>query len=299
VVFIDDCHLLASVPIALDCLRYLLTNLPPHLSFCLASRSELPLSLARLSLSGAARTIGHDELAFSSADGARLLIATYELPLTQPQAEQLVDSSEGWAAGLVLAAQSLRNSSGGLSQVEAWLHGRPDSAFTYFTDEVLATQQPALRDFLTQAANLRHLTVAACAAILGAADAEAQLERAIRDGLFIARVDTPDGRVYRLHHLFEACLRDRWREQHSPAEVRRLDLTAAGYYEAAGLADPALAHLFAANETSAAAELLHRVGQSLIDAGRTEQLRLWLTRLPEDALTADPLLLYWRGFVNQ
>lgn len=299
VIFIDDCHLLASVPVALDCLRYLLTNLPPHLSFCLASRSELPLSLARLSLSGAVWTIGLDELAFSSADGAHLLIATYQLPLTQPQAEQLVDSSEGWAAGLVLAAQALRNSPGGLSQVDAWLHGRPDAAFAYFTDEVLATQQPALRDFLTQAANLRHLTVAACVSILGEDDAEAQLERAIRDGLFIARVDTPDGRVYRLHHLFEACLRDRWREQHGPAEVRRLDLAAASYYEAAGLADPALAHLFAAGETDAAAELLHRVGQSLIDAGRTEQLRHWLARLPEDALAADPLLLYWQGFVNQ
>jgi ATP/maltotriose-dependent transcriptional regulator MalT len=206
---------------------------------------------------------------------------------------QVAQSTEGWAAGVVLIGQSSRQGFEARAK-DPWGHDR-EATFRYFAEEIFGRQEPALQAFLRSAAFLRHLTPGAATEILDAADSAALLRSAVDRGLFLTRTEAVDGEVFRFHQVFRAFLQRGMDKQESTALHKR----AAAFYERQAMLDEAMGHYLDAGLPSEAASLLERTGLSLIDSGRVDQLRHWLGALPKEMVEASPTLCYCTGFAYQ
>ena len=239
---LDDYHLIDSQPVH-DSLAFLLEHRPPALRLVLASRTDPPLPLARLRGHGRLAELRGTDLCFTAEEAAGLLRAGVAGDLPDDSVATLTARTEGWAAGLQLAALSL--------------HGQPDAAgfvaafsgshryvLDFLAEEVLDRQPEQLRVFLLETSVLERLSGELCDAVTGRRDGQQMLERVERGNLFLVPLDAAR-RWWRYHHLFADFLRDRLhREQ--PDRVAALHHRAAAWSQAHGLADDAVRHALAA-----------------------------------------------------
>jgi LuxR family maltose regulon positive regulatory protein len=210
VLVLDDYHLVAAAPIH-DGLAVLLERLPPQLRLVLASRADPPLPLARLRAGGQLVELREDDLRFSSEEAAELLRMAVGVELPEAAVAALGDRTEGWAAGLQLAALSLR----GHADVGAFVHefsGSHRFVLDYLTEEVLDRQPEPLRGFLLETSILERLSGPLCAAVTGRADSQQLLEQAERANLFLHPLDEVRG-WWRYHQLFGDLLRARLQQR--------------------------------------------------------------------------------------
>ena len=286
----DDYHLIDSPPVH-ESLRFLLEHRPPGLHVVLASRSDPPLALARLRVRGQLAEVRVGELRFTPGEAAELLQNVAARPgavLPDAAVAALAGRTEGWAAGLQLAALSLR--------------GRPDvagfvAAFTgsnryvldYLAEEVLEQQSEQVRAFLLETSVLERLSGELCDAVTGRSGSQALLEQVERAGLFLLPLDEVRG-WWRYHHLFADLLRARMMQQ--PSRVAQLHRNAAAWYEQHGLADDAIRHAAAAGDTTWAARLIEQHFDMVYYLrGEAVTIGRWLTSLPDDLLRSRPRLL--------
>ena len=200
----------------------------------------------------------------------------------------LATRTEGWAAGLQLAALSLRGRSDVAGFVDAFT-GSHRYILDYLAEEVLERQTPELRRFLLETSLLDRLSGPLCDAVTGRGDSQARLEQVERAGLFLVPLDDVRG-WWRYHHLFSDLLRARL-GQH-PGEANDLHQRAAAWYEDRSLADEAIHHAVAGGETTWAARLIEQNFDTLYNLrGEGATIRRWLDLLPDDLVHHRPRLL--------
>jgi LuxR family maltose regulon positive regulatory protein len=288
VLVLDDYHLVEARPVHAS-VAFLIEHLPPGLRLVLASRSDPPLPLARLRASGQLSELRANDLRFTADEAAALLREAAGPGLPDAVVAALADRTEGWAAGLQLAALSLRGQPDIAGFVAAF-SGSHRYILDYLTGEVLDGQPAQMREFLLETSVLERLSGGLCDAVTGRGDGQAMLERAEQAGLFLVPQDEVRG-WWRYHQLFADLLRARL-QQERPGRVAALHRAAAAWYQEHGLADDAVRHALAAGDTTRAARLIEQHFDSTLylrSEGATAQR--WLAALPAELVQTRPRLL--------
>jgi LuxR family maltose regulon positive regulatory protein len=249
VLVIDDFHLAGAT--GAETLRWLVEYHPPSLQLVVASRVDPPLRVHRMRAHQDLVELRDEDLAFS-VEEARSLLAGFDVRLDEPKLALVYQRSEGWAAGLQMAALSIQSSPDPATAADRVQLGRHTVA-GYFLEEVLSRQLPEVADFMLATSVLDELSVPACTAVCGQGSAK-MLEFLYGAHMFVAIVDD-EAPTYRYHHLIREVLRT---ELHArdPAREKQLHEAAARHLINTGQTGAAARHLLAAGARSAAFSLL-------------------------------------------
>ena len=288
---LDDYHLIDSAAVH-ESLGFLLGHQPPGLCLVLTSRSDPPLALARLRGRGQLAELRAAELRFTAEEAAALLqpgLAVSGAALPEGAVAALVARTEGWAAGLQLAALSLRGQSDAAGFTAAFT-GSHRYVLDFLTEEVLLRQTGQVRAFLLETSVLERLSGDLCDAVTGRAGSQALLEQVERAGLFLVPLDEVRG-WWRYHHLFADLLRARLQAE-QPDRAVLLHRNAARWCQEHGLPDDAIGHAVDAGEMIWAARLIEQHADELVYLrGEGPTVQRWLARLPADLAGSRPRLL--------
>jgi LuxR family maltose regulon positive regulatory protein len=285
---LDDYHLIDS-QVVHGSLMFLLEHLPPGLRLVLASRSDPPLALARLRGRRQLAELRAAELRFTADEAAALLREAIGADLPGAAVATLAARTEGWAAGLQLAALSLRGQPD-VAGFVASFSGSHRYVLDYLAGEVLDRQQDEVRGFLLETSVLERLSGELCDAVTGRSDGQTMLEAIERAGLFLLPLDEVRG-WWRYHHLFADLLRARLQQQ-QPGRVPALHRAAASWHKEHGLADDAVRHAVAAGEMNWAARLTEQHFDALFYLrGEEATMQRWLAMLPAELIRSRPRLL--------
>jgi LuxR family transcriptional regulator, maltose regulon positive regulatory protein len=286
VLVLDDYHLIQAQSVH-GSLGFLLEHLPASLRLVVASRADPPLPLARLRARGQLTELRAGDLRFSTEEVAELLRTAVGSELSEAAVAALGDRTEGWVAGLQLAALSLQ----GRGDITAFVEGFSGShryVLDYLTEEVLDRQPEPLRAFLLETSVLGRLSGALCDEVTGRSDSQVLLEQVERANLFLVPLDEVR-RWWRYHHLFADLLRARLaREQ--PDRLPGLHQAAAAWSERHGLVDDAIRHALAAGDALWAARLMERHFDDLLRRNEDATLHRWLQALPAEVVRSRPRL---------
>jgi LuxR family maltose regulon positive regulatory protein len=286
VLVLDDYHVLETTPVH-DALKLLLSRLPPQACVVISTRSDPPLPLAQLRARDQLVELRAADLRFTTQEVACLLREVWGLDLTMEAAAALADRTEGWVAGLQLAAISLRGRSDPARLVDAFA-GSNRYLIDYLTEEVLERQPGDLRTFLLDTSGLERLSGPFCDAVTGRCDGQQMLEALERANLFLVPLDD-ERRWYRYHHLFADMLRVRL-QRFSPQRLPELHRRAATWCEAHGLIDDAIGYALGASDPSWAARLVEQHTDAMLRRGEGATLGRWLARLPPQVRRSRPRL---------
>jgi LuxR family maltose regulon positive regulatory protein len=292
VVALDDYHEITA-PAVHEAVAYLLDHLPRHVRLAMTTRADPPLPLARLRSNGGLLELRAADLRFTVDEAGALLNDVMGLTLADGDVRTLDQRTEGWAAGLQLAALSIRGRDDASAFVGAFA-GSHRFVLDYLVEEVLNRQPEDVRGFLLETAVLREMTAPLCEAVTGKAGARAILETLERENVFVVPLDD-DRTWYRYHHLFADALRVRLQASH-PGRVAELHDAASGWLAANGLLADAVRHAIAGGNSE---QVAHLVELGLADLRRNRQdatIREWLAALPDDVVRRSPLLATTAGW---
>jgi LuxR family maltose regulon positive regulatory protein len=285
-VVIDDFHTMANGPLLAD-VGLLIETAPPTLHFVLAARMDPPLPYHRFRLEDELAEIRQDDLRFGKDQTLELVQLLAHRRLTDRQLEQLLGRTEGWCAGIQLAALSLRRE----PDVEAFISafaGDDRHVAEYLTEHVLRHQPPYVRSFLLQTSPLRRLTAPLCDAVTGRCDSQEVLDHLDRSSLFVSRLD--DHREwFRYHHLFRTLLRQHLREE-GGVDERELLLKAANWHLARDELEQGVEYLSKAGATARVLEAARTHGHAMVAKGRLATVLGWIDAVDDDG-DADIVLL--------
>jgi LuxR family maltose regulon positive regulatory protein len=284
VLVLDDYHSIRSEVIH-DALAFLLEHLPPPMHLIVSGRERPPLPLSRLRARGRLTELRVPDLRFTLEEAADFLGRTMGLNLSGERVVALERGTEGWIAGLQLAAHALRADED--DAVEAFA-GSARHVFDYLADEVLSRQPEDVREFLLKTSIVETLNGPLCEALTDATDGREMLERLERANLFLVPLDE-GGRYYRYHHLFAAFLRERLQRVY-PNAILELHRRARLWYEEDGCLAGAVEHALAAEDFDRAADLIEEeagVRRRYVDASL---LLRWLGELPAGLVRLRPQL---------
>ncbi len=295
VLVLDDYHSISSADVH-EALVFLLDHLPDQLHLVVASRTDPPLPLARLRSRGQLSEIRAADLRFTAEEAHDFLSSTMGLTLTGSDVEALEERTEGWIAGLQLAALSLRGlpDRGEIAGFIKQFAGSNRFVIDYLADEVLARQPDNVRDFLLATAVLDRLTGSLCDALTGRADGARMLEHLDRANLFLVPLDT-ERSWYRYHHLFADVLQARLLAE-APDQIRALHGRASVWFASQDLVPDAVRHALAARDFERAGLL---VEEGLPELRRTRQDALmlsWVRSLPDSVVHRSPVLSILSGW---
>ncbi len=272
---LDDYHLITDAAVH-DALTFLIDHLPPRLHFVLSGRAEPPLPLARYRARRELAEYGAADLSFLLNETAELMTDVLQLPLDHGAIVRLQTATEGWVAGLQIAALSLRNRDD-WSQVPT-PSGRQRHIADFLREEVLATLPDETRDFLLVTSIADRLCGSLCDALTGEHDGQTRLEALERQGLFLLPLD--DRREwYRYHQLFLDLLRDELARR-SPDRVADLQRRVARWYAEHDLPDQAMRHAVAGKDIDQVLALFDQHFVMLLLSGEVKTVQRWLASLP-------------------
>jgi len=298
VLVLDDYHVIEAKAVD-QALTFLLDHLPPQLHLVIATREDPNLPLARLRAGGQLCEVRVNELRFSRAEAADFLNQVMALKLSAAEIAALETRTEGWVAGLQLAAISMQGQQDTSSFLQSFT-GSHRFVMDYLVEEVLQQQPPQIQTFLLRTAILERLCGPLCEAVLldCSTAGQATLEYLEQANLFIVPLDN-QRRWYRYHQLFAELLRQRL---HQPIDssikdvqssVNELHIRASQWYEENGLELEAFHHATAANDIARAERLIEGNGIPLHLRGAVITILNWLASLPTSILNARPWL-WWR-----
>jgi len=324
---LDDYHQLDARPID-EALAFALEHLPPQMHLAIVTREDPRLPLARLRSRAQLTELRATDLRFTAEEAAGFLNQVMGLNLSEEEIAALDNRTEGWIAGLQLAALAIQGA-------RAQPRRSPDQAsqearrfidsFTgthryildYLIEEVLDRQPENIQRFLLQTSILDRLSGPLCDAVCfvpvesaggnaievlpeeltraGEGNSQAILDNLERANLFIVPLDN-ERRWYRYHHLFADLLRQRLQHESLRSgedagwDVSRLHIRASQWYEDSGLEVEAFRHAAAANDFMRAARLIEGKGMPLTFRGAIGPVLNWLESLPDDVMDEEPLL---------
>ena len=296
ILVLDDYHVIET-PAIHQHLSFLLDHLPPHMHLVISTRADPPLHLARLRARDQLIELHESDLRFTRAEAGLFLNETMSLSLTSEQIGALETRTEGWIAGLQLAALSLRGREDLSGFVQAFT-GSHRFVFDYLMDEVFARQTENTQSFLMQTSILERLNASLCNALTGRADSQVILEELERNNLFLMALDD-ERRWFRYHHLFADVLRHRLTEK-SPTALTEYHLVASEWFNNEGLVTEAVNHALAAQDWERVARLIGGASESLRQRGEIATLTHWIQSLPEPVHHVHPglCLTYARALVD-
>jgi LuxR family transcriptional regulator, maltose regulon positive regulatory protein len=280
--FVYDYHVVEN-EVVHEAVSFLLDHLPPNMHLMITGRADPPLPLSRLRGRGQLAELRAEDLRFTPEEAAEFLNRTMGLELSPESVATLEERTEGWVAGLQLAAHAMRGREDASDFIEA-VAGGNRYVFDYLADEVLACQPERVRDFLLRTSIVQPLIGPLCEALTGSANGRVMLENLERVNLFVIPLDA-EGRCYRYHHLFAEFLRDRLQRTY-PDVVPYLHHRASLWYEKNDCPDDAVDHALAAADHERAANLIEETGGAWWTRGDHSTLLRWLEILPEDLMRA-------------
>jgi LuxR family maltose regulon positive regulatory protein len=287
VLVLDDYQAIAQQSIHMS-LQFLLDHLPANLRIILATRADPPWPLARWRARSQLIEIGQADLRFTPAESAEFLNELMDLRLTADDVAALEQHTEGWIAGLQLAALSMRDRTDRTEFIRS-LSGTHTYIADYFIEEILNHQTEAIQTFLMQTSVLDQLCAPLCNAVTDRSDSQTLLEQLYHTNLFIQPLDQ-ERAWYRYHPLFGDLLRARL-QQTRAAEMLRLHQRAAEWYEQQHFISEAIDHVLAAGDFDHAADLIEQAAPDRLLRGEAYGLLQWLAALPISALKQHTLLL--------
>lgn len=285
VLVLDDYHVITE-RLCHEQIAFLLDHLPPSTQIVLVTRTEPRLAMARLRTAGELAEVRVPELRFTAGQAATLVRSVADVGLSEPDLADLMDRTEGWPAGVYLAALSLR----GHPSPHAFIRQfTGDNRFVvdFLADEVLGRQPPEVQRFLTRTSILGRFCAPLCDAVAGAANAAEIIEVLERENLFIVPLDEIR-RWYRYHHLFAQVLRGQL-EQAEPAMLPVLHGRASAWHRQHGSADEAISHAIAAGDYAAATGLITDHWFGYVNTGQVATVLGWVHSLGEDQIAARPV----------
>jgi LuxR family maltose regulon positive regulatory protein len=296
IVFVlDDYHLIDS-PAIDDALTFLLEHLPPQMHLVIATRTDPQLSLARLRARGQLTELRGAALRFTPAEISEFLNQMAGLDLSADDIAALDSRTEGWIAGLQLAAISMQGRKDVSSLIKSFT-GSHRFVLDYLVDEVLERQSEAIRTFLLHTAVLDRITGSLCDALTGQNGSQATLEMLDHANLFIISMDE-ERLWYRYHHLFADLLRQRLR-QREPDVERVLHLRAGEWFSQQGLDREAIKHWLLAEDYQGAADLIQAVAIDIMQQGEHTTVVGWINTIPEEVVTEQPYLCVLHAWALQ
>jgi LuxR family maltose regulon positive regulatory protein len=329
VLVLDDYHLIDANPID-DALTFLLDHLPPPpggMQLVIATRDDPHLPLARLRARGQLTELRATDLRFTASEAAEFLNQVMGLDLSTEDIAALESRTEGWIAGLQLAAISMQGQEDVTGFIKSFT-GSHHFILDYLIEEVLEQQSESVQTFLLQTAILDRLTGSLCDAVLSrgaegqgskgdfsrsplpprssaplhinsSASGQEVLEYLEHANLFIIPLDA-ERRWYRYHHLFADLLRRQLHQTH-PAQVPTLHIRASEWYQAHGFVDQAIEHALRAEALDRAARLIEEHVDAIWKRGEHTKLRRWLAELPVELIFSKPhlcILQAWNLFTS-
>jgi LuxR family maltose regulon positive regulatory protein len=285
IVFVlDDYHLIESEPIH-QALVFLLENLPSQLYFVIATRQDPPLSLGRLRARDQLTELRAVDLRFTTSEAADFLNQVMGLNLSAEDIAELETRTEGWIAGLQLAAISMQGRKDRKGFIKSFTGGHR-LVLDFLIEEVLGQQPESVQNFLLQTAILDRMTSSLCDALTGQENGQETLEMLDHANLFIVPLDE-ERRWYRYHHLFGDLLRQRLRQTQAE-QLKELHDKASEWYKQNGLIDQAIEHALKSKDFDQAAYLIQSQIDVLWQRGEHGKLRRWLQALPKKLLLTEP-----------
>ncbi len=286
VLVLDDYHRVDSRPVD-GAIAFLLEHQPPGLHLVIATREDPALPLARLRARDQLIELRAVDLRFTSAEAAEFLRHVMGLTLTESEMAALEARTEGWIAGLQLAALSMQGRDDAAHFIEAFA-GSHRFVLDYLVDEVIGQLPDGVREFLLETCILDRLCAPLCDAVTGRDDAKDRLSLLERSNLFVIPLD--DTRQwYRYHHLFADVLRTHLHEG-QPERVAVLHRRASAWYEHGNDLPAAIRHSLVAGDLAHAADLIELVLPAISLTRQFTMLFGWLKQLPDDLVRARPVL---------
>lgn len=293
VLVLDDVHVITD-PSLHHLLIRLIEHLPPRLHLILATRSDPPLPLARWRANGALTELHMAELRFNTEEAGTFLEQVMHLYLSPEDITTVQSRTEGWVAGLQLAALALSGRTDVASALTAFT-GTHRFVLDYLSEEVLSRQPASVQAFLLQTSILERLSGSLCDAVTGDEGSQAMLESLERDNLFVVALD--DVREwYRYHQLFADLLRTRLQET-TPASLPELHRRASIWYEEHDLILEAFHHARLASDLERSIHLIEQHTYALAFGGPAHATVNWLHSvlaflytLPDECIETHPRL---------
>src|SRR6266699_2728990 len=292
---LDDYHVIDAKPID-QALTFLLEHLPPQMHLVIATREDPQLPLARLRARGHLTELRVTDLRFTPSEAAEFLTQGMGLNLSAEDITALEARTEGWIAGLQLAAISLQGQQDATGFITSFT-GSHHFVLDYLVEEVLQQQPERVQTFLLRTSILDRLCGSLCDAVLldPSISGQETLEYIEHANLFLVPLDN-ERRWYRYHQLFADLLRQRLhqRSASSPGDevgdVTELHSRASLWYEDHGLSIEAFQHAAAANDVARAERLIEGEGMPLHFRGAAAPVLHWLESLPKTVLDVRPSL---------
>ena len=284
---LDDYHAITDDDIH-AALTFLLENAPPQLHLIIASRTDPPLSLPLLRARRQLVELRAADLRFTIEEAEAFFDQMEGLSLDDEDVTALESLTEGWAAGLQLAALSVLE----VDDVSAFIQtfsGSHRYIFDYLAHEVLNRQPSAVHAFLLQTAILDRFNASLCEAVTGDVESQKVLERLEAANLFIVPLDQRR-HWYRYHHLFSDFLQAQLEQEVEPQERVDLHQRASVWCEAQGYPSAAIQHALAAEDDERAAALIRQVTGEMFQRSELRTLLQWIEALPEPLLAEDAFL---------
>jgi LuxR family maltose regulon positive regulatory protein len=295
ILVLDDFHLLSSAEIQ-EGLAFFLNHIPPTLTLAIATRADPPLPLARLRARGELIELRQTDLRFTPQETAVFLQEVMGLALPPEDIQSLAKRTEGWIAGLQMAALSMQQRDDLSAFVRAF-SGSHRYVMDYLLEEVLSRQTEEVQTFLLHTSILERLSGPLCDAILprhargetqdgpalpSESNSQTIIEDLERSNLFITPLDE-QRTWYRYHRLFADLLQQQLAQRH-PDRVPELHRRASAWFEDQGHLPESIHHALAARDYQRAADLIAEKADSSLMRSEAVTLRKWLDALPEEIL---------------
>jgi LuxR family transcriptional regulator, maltose regulon positive regulatory protein len=291
---LDDYHLVTDGLIQ-EAMAFWLEHAPPNLHLVLLTRVDPPLPLPRLRVRELMMEIRDRDLRFTPEEMTAFLNSVHRLNLPAEQITALESRTEGWPAGVQLAALSLQgHSTERTAQFISAFSGSHHYVIDYLADEVLRRQTEEVQSFLLRTSVLDRLTGSLCDAVLGGLkDSDRMLMELERRNLFLIPLDD-ERQWYRYHHLFSDLLFQRLKQTQTEM-VKELYARAAAWLEENGYLEDAVEYALKAQDYELAVRLMDQVRNSLYNRGEVRTLLSWLNTLPEELVRSQPDLSIFRA----
>ena len=276
VLVLDDYHTIDNAEVH-EAVAYLLDHAPASLELVLSTRVEPPLPLSRLRGRGDLLEIASRDLQFSVADALTLLVAHQGLDVEPSDVNRLVERTEGWPAGLYLAALSLRGRDDAHEFIDVFA-GDDRNVVDYLTTEVLAGQSEQARAFMLSTSVMDRFSAPLCDEVVDGTGSAAMLNDIEKSNSFLIALDNRR-EWYRYHHLFRELLRNELAST-DPARAVIANRRAATWLREHGWVSEAVSHLVDAGDVEEAGELIASSWLPYGTSGAHETVRAWLELLP-------------------
>ena len=290
---LDDFHRVSSEP-ARASVRWFIEHAPPGIHLVLASRTEPSLPVASLRAHGELLELRAADLRFTSEEADSFLNGRLGLDLAAEDVDSLVRKTDGWPAGLYLAALSLQPTADRHAFVRTF-GGSNRHVVDFLVTEVLEAHDPSAQVLMLRTSILDRLTAPLCDAVMEHEGSAAMLKALSRTNLFLVPFDDEAG-SYRFHPVFAQLLRVEL-ERREPGRAQGLHRRAYSWHRDHGTPDEAIQHAVAAEAYAEAVEQIQTVWIRYANTWRYDTVLAWLRKLPEEVVTSEVHLLLIQAWV--